>query len=82
MLSPLQSRISTFFGIVVASRCVVYTHIHTTMAIVTSTSLSTMLKSKESQLIVVNSVPGLYLLKFKDSKGKIHTFHFMRNAAQ
>ncbi len=33
--------------------------------------------SKGAQLVVVNSVPGLYILQMKDAKGKIYTFRIV-----
>ena len=42
-----------------------------------STSLAKLRNSTGAQLVVVNSVPGLYILQMKDAKGKVYTFRFV-----
>ncbi|WP_161499419.1 hypothetical protein [Flavipsychrobacter stenotrophus] len=40
-------------------------------------SLAKLRDSKGAQLVVVNSVPGLYILQMRDVTGKVYTFRFV-----
>ena len=42
-----------------------------------SLSMAKLRDSKGAQLVVVNSIPGLYILQMRDAKGKIYTFRFV-----
>lgn len=44
-----------------------------------SPSLAKLVSSYGSQLVVVKSVPGLYILQMRDVKGKVYTFRFVIN---